>query len=188
MIKKIEYADTVTDCVSEFKEKNKKYGQSWIEDRLFTLAQQVFIKLNRIKTIQIIKEQKVEDSITSEFPAIFNYCMLALVRIKWQKEKFIFDHSIKHEEVVIAYEKTVKETVDLYKAKNHDYGEIWRDLNITTMVDFMLNKYRRLEAIYKLTDKAEEDKFDDYKEIFKDIGNYSIFCYVRIKEGFDPMR
>ncbi len=184
----ISYNDVIDACVKEFIEKNKKYGQSWTEDRIFTLAQQVLIKLNRIKTIQEKNGlQKVDDPIEKEFPGIFNYCMLAKVRIKWTKDRFDFERNIAHEKVVAEFKAAVDHTKELYAAKNHDYGEIWRVLLISTMVDFMLNKYRRLEEIY-LVEGTQEQKLDDYDEIFKDIANYAVFCMANIASGMDQLR
>lgn len=184
----VSYASVIDGCVTEFIEKNKKYGQSWTEDRIFTLAQQVLIKLNRIKTIQEKNGlQKVDDPLEKEFPGIFNYCMLAKVRIKWEKEHFVFERNVAHEKVVAEFSAAVNHTKELYAAKNHDYGEVWRILLISTMVDFMLNKYRRLEEIY-LNSTTEEVKFDDYDEIFKDIANYAVFCMANIAGGMNPLR
>ncbi len=188
MKKHTAYSDVIDDCVQEFVEKNKKYGQSWTEDRIFTLAQQVLIKLNRIKTIQQNRGlQKVDDPLEKEFPGIFNYCMLAKVRIKWTNERFVFERNVAHEKVVEEFKAAVDHTKELYAAKNHDYGEIWRVLLISTMTDFMLNKYRRLEEIY-LNPKPEQEKLDDYDEIFKDIANYAVFCMANIRDGMNALQ
>lgn len=185
---KTPYNDVVNDCISEFKEKNKKYGQSWIEDRIFTLAQQILIKLVRIKTIQEIGTQKINDPVEKELPGIFNYCILAKVRIKWTADNFLCDHTVSHEKVLAQYLACIEQIKDLYTRKNHDYGEIWRNLLISTMVDFMLTKYRRLETIYLDNTREESEKLDDYDEIFKDIANYALFSIVNIKDGMSPLK
>jgi hypothetical protein len=159
--------------------KNDKYGQSWLVSRPFSMLEQVWIKIHRIRTIQEKSgEQKIQDEpIHDDFYHIINYCIFGLILMEQPGWVLSLVKLKKH------YDNVIKEALTLCRKKNHDYGEAWRILNISSMIDLMLMKFYRAKTMY--SNRSLQSK--DLDEIFKDILNYAIFCRIRINEGTDPL-
>jgi hypothetical protein len=175
-----QYAE-VTDVTRKIViEKNNEYGQSWIIARPFSILEQAWIKLKRIRTAQEEQgEMKIIDEpIEDDFNHIINYCIFGLILIE---EKPLKNFSPK--DLIGKYNAVIQKVLDLCKNKNHDYGEAWRILSISTMVDLMLMKCIRAQQMHR----NRADSPEKIMEIFKDIMNYSIFCKIKINEGEDPL-
>lgn len=175
-----QYAEVINTTKETFLEKNNQYGQSWIIARPFSMLEQMWIKVVRIRTIQEKKgEQKVEDEpIDQDFYHIINYCILGLILINKKPTK-----ALSPKELERFYEEAVNTGIELCKKKNHDYGEAWRELAISTMIDLMLMKYIRARTMHY--NKTDSEKA--LCEIFLDIFNYAVFCRIKIDEGENPL-
>lgn len=185
--KTVNYIDMVFSGLPEFKEKHKKYGPTLLALRLNSINEQIFIKISRIRTIQDLKTQKVQDPIDVEFSGILNYSIFLKIKIHCELTDQDID-MVYIEKGIELYENAVNELSDLYSKKNHDYGEVWRDMRITSMTDLMLVKSLRFVQIADTPIMDKTSRLNDFNEIASDIANYAVFCKVLIAEGIDPMR
>jgi hypothetical protein len=160
-----------------FDKKNKDYGTSWRILRLPSLTDQIFIKAQRIRSIQDKGQQKIVDGIEGEFIGIINYCIIALI----QKT---LEHSdqmeFSPEELGGIYDDQVEITLELLRNKNHDYGEAWRDMRVSSMTDLILMKIFRTKQIENnlgvtLVSEGVEANYQDML-------NYAVFCLIKLKE------
>ncbi|MDB5255160.1 MAG: hypothetical protein JWL92_536 [Candidatus Nomurabacteria bacterium] len=184
--KTISYHDAILFGIEEIEEKHRIYGSSWIILRLSSLMDQIFIKLCRIRTIQEKKEQRVKDPMQDEFIGIFNYCIFAKINIKNQLTGKILENEYNNAPLK-CYKEALNDLSVLYGNKNHDYGEAWRDMRISSFVDLSLCKALRFKQIYTEDTRPEKEKLSQYDEIFSDIANYAIFAKIKIEEGSNPM-
>lgn len=169
------YRQIVSKCKEIFLKKNRDYGPSWSIMRLSSLTDQIFIKAKRVRNIQETNQNIVGDSQEEEFQGIINYCIMALILCE--------DHTV--EEISInqlesLYDKYVLETFQLMKSKNSDYGEVWRDMRVSSMTDLILTKLLRIKQIEDNQGNtiASEGVFSNYQDIL----NYSIFCIIKLSE------
>ena len=172
------YFDEITkNCLDLLRKKREDYGDSWKMFRPKSLTDQIYIKAKRIRTVQDKKENKVGDKLDDEFRGIINYSLMALLQMEKCTEGSTDDEK---------FSKIVEEIKNLLGKKNHDYGEAWREMRISTITDFILVKLLRLRQIenndYAVI--ASEQAHASYQ----DIVNYSIFALVLIEEGSDPMK
>ncbi|MHA4741113.1 DUF1599 domain-containing protein [Dyadobacter sp. MSC1_007] len=168
-----EYQEIIQYCQDLFTKKNKDYGTSWRILRLPSITDQIFIKAQRIRTIQEKGTQKVNDDISSEFIGIINYCVMALIQIAANDGQLSIDDS----DLTSLYNHQVNEVKELLFNKNHDYGEAWRDMRVSSMTDIILMKLLRIKQIEDnegLTLVSE-----GVKAGYQDIINYSVFCLIK---------
>jgi hypothetical protein len=174
----IEYRQVIALCKALFDKKNKDYGTSWRILRLPSLTDQIFIKAQRIRSIQDKGLQKIEDGIEGEFIGIINYCIIALI----QKSLANSDQmEFSPEEIGQHYDQQVEITLELLRNKNHDYGEAWRDMRISSMTDLILMKIFRTKQIENnlgvtLVSEGVEANYQDML-------NYAVFCLIQLKQG-----
>lgn len=171
----------IAECRELFENKAKDYGTSWRILRPASITDQIFIKAQRIRTIQEKKIQKVEDGIRSEFIGILNYSIMALIQIDPPEET-----DLNPEMVTNLFNQKAQKARDLLQNKNHDYGEAWRDLRISSMVDLILMKLLRVKQIENNDGKTIVSEGLDAN--YLDIINYSVFCLIRISEETNPMK
>jgi len=183
----ISYFDMVHSSLPEFKAKHEKYGPTLLTLRLYSIYEQIFIKLKRLRTIQEKGQQLVADSIEDDFSGIFNYSIFLKIKIYSLKNNIDLEKEYPKNPVPF-YELALEELTELYGKKNHDYGEVWREMRISSMIDLMLIKTLRFAQIFDSQKIAIEAKYDDFNEIANDIANYAVFCKVRIQTGADPMK
>jgi len=165
-------------CRSLFEKKTRDYGTSWRVLRLPSLTDQIFIKANRIRSVQESGENRVGDDLRGEFVAMVNYAVMALI----QGELGSDDPSeLPLDEAMRLYDKHLNRTVELMMAKNHDYGEAWRQMRIGSMVDLVLMKLRRIKQIED--NQGVTLVSEGVEGGYMDIINYSLFCLVRSSEG-----
>ena len=145
MSKTAQQFDKVIDnCQSLFEKKMKDYGSAWLILRLPSLTDQIFIKAQRIRSIEDKGTQKIGDSIYGEFVGILNYSVMALIQL----DKGIADQpDLNVEEAVTAFSAKAQEAKDLMLAKNHDYGEAWREMRVSSFTDLILQKLLRVKQI-----------------------------------------
>lgn len=176
-----EFSQIIALCKDEFIKKNKDYGSSWRIYRLSSLTDKIFIKAKRIRTIQEKGKQAIEDGIVSEFKAIINYCLMALIQNSLDKESndISFESiNLPIEKIIQLYEENTEEIASLLKKKNHDYGEAWRDMRVESMTDEILTKLFRIKQIENNQGKTEvsEGVISNYQDIL----NYAIFCLIKL--------
>ena len=168
-----DYQEIIQYCQDLFAKKNKDYGTSWRILRIPSLTDQIFIKAQRIRTIQEKGIQKVDEDVSSEFIGIINYCVMALIQIGSIEHK----QEINDSELSALYNQQVNEVKELLFNKNHDYGEAWRDMRVSSMTDIILMKLLRIKQIEDnqgLTLVSE-----GVKAGYQDIINYSVFCLIK---------
>jgi hypothetical protein len=182
-IKKLEHTlnqyNTAFDkCHAVFQKKTKDYGTSWRVFRIKSITDQLYIKAKRIRTIDEKGEQKVGDSVESEFMACVNYGIMGLIQLSIDA-KFPTDLSaIKADQFYAEQRKVV---TDLMIAKNHDYGEAWRDMRISSFTDMILTKLHRVKQIEENDGKTLISEGIDGH--YADIVNYALFALIKIEEA-----
>ncbi len=175
-----EYRTIINECKALFDKKNHDYGTSWRILRLPSLTDQIFIKAQRIRSIQEKGTQKIQDDIRGEFIGIVNYCIIALIQyslLNSKKEEF------SARELSKLYDDQVEATLELLMNKNHDYGEAWRDMRISSMTDLILMKIFRTKQIENNSGKTLVSEGVDAN--YQDMLNYSVFCLIKLNEGED---
>jgi hypothetical protein len=170
-----EYNQVIAHCKELFKKKTQDYGTAWRIFRLTSITDQIFIKAQRIRSIQEMGSQKVSDPIEDEFVAIINYCLIALIQISYQKESRL---EIPYEELEPLYDRWVEATRSLLENKNHDYGEAWRDMRITSMTDIILMKLYRVKQIED--NKGITLVSEGIEANYQDMINYAVFCLIKL--------
>lgn len=165
-------------CRELFEKKTRDYGTSWRILRLPSLTDQIFIKANRIRSVQETGENKVGDDVRGEFVAMVNYAVMALVQ--QQLEDGAEPLELPLERAMELYDKHLGRTIELMMDKNHDYGEAWRQMRVSSMVDLILMKLMRIKQIEDNDGKTLVSEGVDGG--YMDIINYSLFCLVRMNE------
>lgn len=173
-----EYNEVIGLCKELFKKKTQDYGTSWRILRLPSLTDQIFIKAQRIRSIQEKGQQKVTDSIRDEFIGIINYCIIALLQLELKDDN---RKEISFEELEPLYDKWVNATRELLANKNHDYGEAWRSMRIASMTDIILMKLYRVKQIEDNRGKTlvSEGVVANYQDML----NYAVFCMIKLNEN-----
>ena len=172
-----QYDDIVEHCRSLFINKMTDYGSAWRILRLPSLTDQIFIKAQRIRSLQENEERKVDEGESAEFIGIINYSIMALIQL----DKGVADQpDINVEEATNLYDEKVTLTRDLMQAKNHDYGEAWRDLRISSLTDLILQKLLRVKQIED--NKGATLVSEGVDANYQDMMNYAIFALILMNE------
>lgn len=178
MIKTVDQYNGVADkCKDIFIKKTKDYGTAWRILRTSSLTDQIFIKANRIRTIQETGENKVGESIEDEFVGIVNYCIMSLIQLELTETEEL---ELEPDYVETLYAKHLGETRDLMLRKNHDYGEAWRDMRISSLVDLILMKVLRVKQIED--NMGETIISEGIDANYMDMLNYSMFAMILMAE------
>jgi hypothetical protein len=163
-------------CREIFEKKSLDYGPSWRILRPSSLTDQIFIKAQRIRTIQETGENKVGESFEDAFMAIVNYCIMAIIQVR-HEAKINDDMTV--EQAVVAYREVEKEAFELMQKKNHDYGEAWRDMRVSSLTDLILSKVLRIKQI---EDNAGLTLVSEGIEgNYFDMLNYSVFALIHLQ-------
>ena len=169
------YQQITKTCKDLFINKMSDYGAAWRILRLPSLTDQIFIKAQRIRSIQDKEEQKIEEGQVSEFMGIINYSLMALIQL----ELGIADQpDLNPEEVLALYEKHLAETYKLMLDKNHDYGEAWREMRVSSLTDLILQKLLRVKQIEDNRGKTLVSEGIDAN--YQDIINYAVFALIHL--------
>lgn len=172
-----EYTNVINVCREIFSKKTKDYGTAWRILRPSSLTDQIFIKAQRIRTIQETGENKVGESIFDEFIAIVNYCLMAIVQVR---ETEINELELNNDLAISLYDKYAKEAFDLMMKKNHDYGEAWRDMRVSSLTDLILMKILRVKQIEDNNGATLISEGIDAN--YFDMLNYSAFAMIHLKK------
>lgn len=162
-------------CKSLFEKKTRDYGTAWRVLRLSSITDQIFIKAQRIRSIQEKGVQKVGDPIKDEFIGIINYCLIALIQIQLENSD---EMDVPFEVLEPMYDAAAKETFDLLQNKNHDYGEAWRDMRVTSITDIILMKLFRVKQIEDNQGKTLVS--EGVKANYQDMINYAVFALIKL--------
>ncbi|MBS1491156.1 MAG: DUF1599 domain-containing protein [Bacteroidetes bacterium] len=170
-----EYNQVMSVCKELFLKKTHDYGTAWRVLRLPSITDQIFIKAQRIRSIQLKGSQKVEDSVKDEFIGIINYCLIALMQMHLTDSD---KTELTRQEVEPLYDRFVADTFSLLQNKNHDYDEAWRDMRVSSMTDIILMKLHRVKQIEDNRGKTLAS--EGVQANYQDMVNYSVFCLIKL--------
>lgn len=173
-----QYDKVARSCREIFILKMKDYGPTWRIMRPASLTDQLFIKAKRIRQIEMTGENLVGDSIKSELMAIVNYSAMAIIQVTDGFADHVDWPAAKAEE---RYEQVIAETKRLMTAKNHDYGEAWRDMRSSSLTDIILTKINRIKNIEDNNGKTGVS--EGVESNYQDIINYAVFGLIKISEN-----
>ncbi len=172
-----EFKTEIARCREIFEKKTRDYGTSWRVLRLPSLTDQIFIKASRIRSIQESGESRVGDGVEPEFVAMVNYAVMALIQQELGPDG---EQELPLETALQLYDKHIGTATHLMLDKNHDYGEAWRMMRVSSMVDLILMKLRRIKQIEDNQGKTLIS--EGVEGGYMDIINYSLFCLIRLTE------
>ena len=167
----------INKCRHIFLSKSKDYGTSWRVMRLSSIADQIFIKAQRIRTIEENGSMQINEGIESEFMGIVNYCVIGLIQMELKDEGNL---DIDIDTLTKLYDKHVLETKTLMMQKNHDYGEAWRDMLVSTFTDMILMRLLRIRQIQSSNGQTIMSEGIDAN--FQDMINYGVFALIHLNE------
>lgn len=172
-----QYDAVIEKCRSLYINKLKDYGSAWRILRLPSLTDQIFIKAQRIRQLQQNSTRKVDEGEVSEFMGIVNYSVMALIQL----EKGVAEQpDLSAEEAINLYDRHVAITKSLMEDKNHDYGEAWRDMRVSSLTDLILQKLLRVKQIEDNKGKTIVSEGIDAN--YQDMINYAVFALIHLKE------
>ncbi|MGB0895699.1 MAG: DUF1599 domain-containing protein [Flavobacteriaceae bacterium] len=172
-----QYNDVLNTCRTLFINKMKDYGSAWRILRLPSLTDQIFIKAQRIRGLQQNAIQKVDEGQASEFIGIINYSLMALIQL----DKGVVEQpDLSLEDATVLYDEQFRITRELMEAKNHDYGEAWREMRIGSLTDLILQKLLRVKQIEDNEGKTLVSEGIDAN--YQDMINYSVFALILLDE------
>lgn len=173
-----QYDEAVIPCRHTFLKKTADYGTSWRVYRMISIADQIFIKAKRVRTIQEKQTQKIGDDIRSEFQGILNYAVIGLMQLELENNE---DETLTVEHVNTLYDLMISRAKLLMTDKNHDYGEAWRDMSQESFIDLILAKLLRIKQI--LANDGQTTISEGIDANLYDILNYAVFGLILMKEG-----
>lgn len=171
----IEYRQVIQRCKELFLKKNKDYGTAWRILRLPSITDQIYIKAQRIRTLQETGVSRVGEGIEPEFVGIINYCVMALIQLHLQADTRT---DIPTNELETLYDAQIGQVIDLLFAKNHDYGEAWRDMRVSSMTDIILMKLLRTKQIED--NQGATLVSEGVAANYMDMINYAVFCLIKM--------
>ena len=171
-----EYKQVIQQCKTLFEKKTKDYGTAWRILRLPSITDQIFIKAQRIRSIQEKGTQKVGEDIANEFVGIINYCIMAIMQIQLKDSD---NTNLTYEQLEPLYDGIANETLELLSNKNHDYDEAWRDLRVSSMTDIILMKLLRVKQIEDNEGRTQVS--EGIEANYQDMINYAVFSLIKSK-------
>ena len=173
----MQYDDVVEECRNLFLQKMKDYGCAWRILRLPSLTDQIFIKAQRIRSLQENEVRKVDEGEVPEFIGIINYSVMALIQLQ---KGVASQPDLSTQQVADLYDAVIAETKQLMENKNHDYGEAWRDMRVSSLTDLILQKLLRIKQIEDNQGKTIVS--EGIRANYEDMINYAIFALIHIHE------
>ena len=173
-----QYEEIIAYCGKVFRDKAMDYGTAWRILRLPSLTDQIYIKANRIRSIQEKGEAKVAEGIIPEFVGIVNYCVMALIQLEIGVAESQDEVEMDIDKVTALYDKYIHAAKDLMMDKNHDYGEAWRQMRISSITDIILMKIFRTKSIEDHQGNTLVSEGLDAN--YYDMINYAMFCLIRL--------
>lgn len=173
-----EYDNVIAICRALFINKMKDYGSAWRILRLPSLTDQIFIKAQRIRSLQENAVRKVDEDETGEFIGIINYSIMALIQLELGVAE---QPDLNVKEATKLYDAKIKLTKDLMEDKNHDYGEAWREMRVSSLTDLILQKLLRVKQIENNKGKTLVSEGIDAN--YQDMINYAVFALILMDFG-----
>jgi hypothetical protein len=172
-----QFGQAIALCKEVFVNKMKDYGSSWRILRTSSLTDQIYIKANRIRSIEQKGLHKVDEGIRPEFIGIVNYSVIALIQLELGMEG---NHEMDEDIAIALYDKHLKSARELMEDKNHDYDEAWRNMRVSSYTDIILMKLKRIKQI---EDKEGETLVSEGVDAnYRDIINYALFALIKLYE------
>ena len=172
-----QYNSAVAACKDIFIKKMKDYGTAWRILRTNSITDQIFIKAQRIRNIEDKGTQKINDDVRSEYIGIINYSIIGLIQLELKNDTRM---ELPADEVSKLFDKYSNEARSLMENKNHDYGEAWRDMRVSSLTDLILMKLLRIKQIED--NKGETIISEGVDANFHDMINYAIFALIKLSE------
>jgi hypothetical protein len=173
----LKYKTIVSRCKDTFLKKMKDYGTAWRNMRPSSITDQIFIKAKRIKTIEETGVALVNESLEDAYVGIVNYCLMALMQLELGDDTRM---ELPEAEVTALYDKWANITLDLMQKKNHDYGEAWRDMRLSSITDLILMKIARIKQIED--NKGKTIASEGVEANYMDIINYAVFSLILLND------
>ena len=173
-----QYDTIIEACRELFLKKAQDYGTAWRILRLPSLTDQIFIKAQRIRSLQQKEVRKVDEGERSEFMGIINYAIMALIQLK---KGVVEQPDLSAEEAIVLYDAEVAQTRKLMEDKNHDYGEAWRDMRVSSLTDLILQKLLRVKQIED--NEGATLVSEGIGANYQDIVNYAVFAMIHLDEN-----
>lgn len=170
-----EFAEAIRISRDIFVKKLHDYGVAWRIMRPSTLTDQLYIKANRIRSIEVKGETKVGEGIVPEFIGIINYAIIGLIQLELGTAN---KEDIDTEKAEKLYDKYAKDCLALMEKKNHDYNEAWRGMKVTSYTDFILMKILRVRQIEEL--KGHTLASEGIDANYMDMANYAVFALIKL--------
>ncbi len=168
-----QFDEVIENCLDIFSKKMKDYGSAWRILRLPSLTDQIYIKAQRIRGIQTNRSKKIDEGQVSEFIGIVNYSVMSLIQIDLG---VVDEPDLNMNQALNNYKKQIDIVKNLMKDKNHDYGEAWREMRISSLTDLIIQKLLRVKQI---EDNDGETLISEGIDAnYQDIINYSVFALI----------
>lgn len=180
----VQFQQIINQCRDLFSKKLQDYGAAWRVLRPSSITDQIYIKVNRIRTLQMTDKKMVDESEEDEFIAIVNYSIIGLIQLE---KGYSNDFNENNEEILSLYGRFANEAKALMEKKNHDYGEAWRDMRISSITDLIYQKVLRTKQIEDNQGKTIVSEGLDAN--YFDMLNYAVFCLIKFSEkenSFEP--
>lgn len=173
-----QYEEVIQQCEDIFSKKTKDYGTAWRVLRTISIVDQIYIKAQRIRTIQEKGTQRIGDDIPSEFIGILNYAVIGLIQLELTEQD---PEELDVDKTIELYAANIATAKALMLNKNHDYGEAWRSMSQESFADLILMKLQRIRQI--LANKGQTLISEGIDANYHDIINYAAFALILINEG-----
>ena len=173
-----QYNEISAVCRSLFEKKLADYGAAWRVLRPSSVTDQIYIKVNRIRTLQMTDKKMIDEDEEEGFIAIVNYSAIALIQLDMGVSEVLGKED--KAEIMALYDDFIQKARDLMEKKNHDYGEVWRDMRISSMTDLIYQKILRTKQIEDNEGKTLVS--EGLEANYFDILNYAVFCLIKLSE------
>ena len=173
-----EYDSIIKKCEDIFAKKMKDYGSAWRILRISSLTDQIFIKAQRIRSIEQKGEQKIQEGVANEFVGIVNYAIVGLIQLDLGVSELA--EEMDYNEVMNIFSKHANVAKQLMIAKNHDYGEAWRDMRVSSLTDLILQKILRVKQIEDNHGVTLISEGVDAN--YLDMLNYAVFALIKLEK------
>ncbi len=173
------YKEIIRECTDIFEKKMHDYGAAWRIMRVPSVTDQLFIKARRIRSIQEKGKSLINEGQESEFKGIINYCIIGLIQL--ELGAVVEGVDVKKEEILEHYKRYFQEAKSLMEKKNHDYGEAWRTMRVSSITDLILMKIHRTKQIEDLGGKTLISEGIDAN--YLDMINYAVFALILLNEN-----
>ena len=174
----VEYDSIIKKCEDIFAKKMKDYGSAWRILRISSLTDQIFIKAQRIRSIESKGTQRIDEGVINEFIGIVNYSVIGLIQIDLGVSEQPED--LEYDKVMNMFNKHVLSSKDLMINKNHDYGEAWRDMRVSSLTDLILQKLLRVKQIEDNDGNTIISEGIDAN--YLDMLNYAVFALIKLNK------